>query len=61
MASLVVSVPASHAVGLGFESRSSSHAKDHHKMVQSASPLGTQALGYEFNSAACQCKKPGSS
>ena len=43
---LVVSVSASHAVGRGFASRPG-HTKDHHKMVQTASPLGTH--GYEWH------------
>ena len=56
---LVVSVTASHAVGRPFAPRSG-HTKDHHKMVQTASLLGTQALGYEFDSAARLSKRPGS-
>ena len=48
---LVVSMSASHAVGCGFASRMG-HTKDHHKMVQTVSLIGTQALGKVFGSAA---------
>ena len=48
---LVVSMSASNAVGCGFASRLG-HTKDHHKMVQTASLLGTQGLGKYFGSAA---------
>ena len=36
------------------------HTKDHNKMVQSASLLGTHALWYEFDSAVRLSKRPGS-
>ena len=41
---LVVSVTAFHAVGHGFASRPG-HIKNRHKLVQTISLLGTQALG----------------
>ena len=41
---LVVSVPASLAVGRGFAPRPG-HTKNHHKKVHTASLLGTHALG----------------
>ena len=50
---------ASRTVGREFASRPG-HTKDHHKMVQTASLLGTHALGLEFGSAPQLSKRPGS-
>ena len=55
----VLSVFVSNAVGSWFAPRPG-HTKDHHKMVQTASLLDTQALGLEFDSAARLSKWPGS-
>ena len=42
--SLVISMSASHALGRRFAARPG-HTKDHDKMVQTASLLGTHVLG----------------
>ena len=55
----MVSVSASHAIGRGFASWPR-FAKDHHKMVQTASLHGTHALGKEFDSATRLSKRPDS-
>ena len=44
IALVLVSISACHAEGLGFAMRPG-NTKDHHKTVQTASLLGTQALG----------------
>ena len=54
---LVVSMSASDAVGRGFAPRPG-HTKDHDKMVQTSSLLGTHALGLEFDSTARLSERP---